>query len=138
MSILSVELVANKVICRDRRKQTSHPTQRHLSNEAPQFGPVLRVAYVFVFSSQYMPIPLQPTSFVVPLIISFLILSSLVSPLIHHLNLLIAATSNFLSCAFFTADVSAPSIIAGLTTVLYRPYFPLDSQTYSSVAVNCC
>ena len=30
MSILSVELVANKVICRDRRKQTSHPTQRHL------------------------------------------------------------------------------------------------------------
>ena len=27
--VLSVELVANKVICRDRRKQTSHPMQRH-------------------------------------------------------------------------------------------------------------
>ena len=64
---------------------------------------------------------ISPT-FVVPLILSFLILSSLVTPLIH-LNILISATSNFFSCAFFTAQVSAPYIIAGLTTVLYT--FPL-------------
>ena len=56
---------------------------------------------------------ISPT-FVVPLILSFLILSSLVTPLI-----LISATSNFFSCAFFTSHVSAPYIIAGLTTVLY-------------------
>ena len=60
---------------------------------------------------------ISPT-FVVPLILSFLILSILVIPLIH-LNILISATSNFSSCAFFTAQVSAPYIIAGLTTVLY-------------------
>ena len=77
-----------------------------------------------------MPIRLQPTllhflgyiSFVVPLILSFLILSILVTPL-THLNILISATSNLFSCAFFTAHVSAPYIIAGLTTVLYT--FPL-------------
>ena len=56
--------------------------------------------YDFFIYSQYMPIPLQPTFleispiFLVPLIISFLILSSLVTPLIH-LNILIPATSNF-------------------------------------------
>ena len=60
---------------------------------------------------------ISPT-FVVPLFLSFLILSSLVKPLIH-LNILISATSNFFSCAFFTAQISAPYIIAGLTTVLY-------------------
>ena len=77
---------------------------------------------------------IYPT-FDVPLIFSFLIVSSLVTPFIH-LNILISTTSNVLSCAFFTAHVSAPYIIAGLTTVLYRVYFPLDSQTYSSVAQN--
>ena len=35
-----------------------------------------------------------------------------------HLNILISITSNFFSCAFFTAHVSAPYIIAGLTTIL--------------------
>ena len=75
---------------------------------------------------------ISPT-FVVPLILSFLILSILVTPLIH-LNILISATSNFFSCAFFTAHVSAPYIIAGLTTVLYT--FPLTLTTYSSVAQN--
>ena len=64
---------------------------------------------------------ISPT-FVVPLILSFLILSSLVTSLIH-LNILISATSNFFSCAFFIAHVSAPYIIASLTTVLYT--FPL-------------
>ena len=42
---------------------------------------------------------ISPT-FVVPLILSFLILSSLVTPLIR-LNILISPTSNFFSCAFF-------------------------------------
>ena len=54
---------------------------------------------------------ISPT-FAVPLILSFLILSNLVTPLIH-LNFLISATSNFFCCAFFTAHVSAPYIIAG-------------------------
>ena len=61
-------------------------------------------------------------TFVVPLILSFLILSSLVTPLIH-LNILISATSNFFSCAFFITHVSAPYTIASLTTVLNT--FPL-------------
>ena len=82
------------------------------------------------FSSQYMPMPLQPTflhleispTFVVSLIISFLILSSLVTQLIH-LNILISPISNSFSCAFFTAHISAPYTIAGLATVLYT--FPL-------------
>ena len=75
-----------------------------------------------------MPIPVQPTfleispTFVVSLILSFLIPSSLVTPLIH-LNILISATSNFFSCAFFTTYISAPYMIGGLTTVLYT--FPL-------------
>ena len=53
-----------------------------------------------------------------PSFLSFLIMSSLVTPFIH-LNILISATSNFFSCVFFTAQVSAPHIIAGLKTVLY-------------------
>ena len=64
---------------------------------------------------------ISPTP-VVPLILSCLNLSSLVTPHIH-LNILISPTSNFFSCAFFTAQVSAPYIIAGLTNVLYA--FPL-------------
>ena len=51
------------------------------------------------------------STFVVPLNLSFPILSSLVSPL-THLNILIFTTSNFFSCAFFTVH-------AGLNTVLY-------------------
>ena len=69
---------------------------------------------------------ISPT-FVVPPILSFQILSSLVTPLIH-LNILIPATSNFFSCAFFTAHVSAPYTIAGLTTVLYT--FPWLSNLF--------
>ena len=66
---------------------------------------------------------ISPT-IVVPLILSFIILSSLVTPL-FHLNILISATSNFFSCAFFTAQVSAPYIIAGLTSVLYTFHLTL-------------
>ena len=64
---------------------------------------------------------ISPT-FVVPLILSYLILSSLLTPLIH-LYILISATSNLFSCAFFTAQVSAPYTIADLTIVLYT--YPL-------------
>ena len=51
-----------------------------------------------LLSCSYLPI--SPT-FVVPLILSFLILSSLLTPIIN-LNILIAANSNIFSCAFFT------------------------------------
>ena len=53
---------------------------------------------------------ISPT-FTVPFILSFLILSSLVTPHIH-LKILISATSNFF-CVLFAARVSAPYIIAG-------------------------
>ena len=45
----------------------------------------------------------SPT-FVVPLIIPFLIVSSLVTLLIH-LNILISTANNFFSCAFFTSTL---------------------------------
>ena len=74
---------------------------------------------------------ISPT-FVVLLILSFLILSNFVTPLIH-LNILISTTSNFFSCAFFTAQVSAPYIIAGLTTVLYvRPEMLYGAETWTT------
>ena len=76
--------------------------------------------HVILLSCTFLDI--SPT-FGVPLILSFLILSSLVTPLIH-LNILISPTSNFFYCAFLTAQVSALYIIAGLTTVLYT--FPLN------------
>ena len=88
-------------------------------------------SYVVFLSSHHMPIPLQPPfldflcdspTFVVALILSFLLLYSLVTPHIHR-SILISATSNFISCAFFNAHVSALYISAGLTTVLYT--FPL-------------
>ena len=62
---------------------------------------------LFVFS---------PT-FVVPPILSFLILSSFVTPHIHR-SILISATSSFFSCAVFNAYVSAPYISVSLATVL--------------------
>ena len=67
------------------------------------------LAHTFFFSSQYMTMPLQTTfmhfldisaTFAIPLLLSFLILSSLVTPLIH-LNTLIYV--NY--CDFFTAHV---------------------------------
>ena len=64
---------------------------------------------------------ISPT-FAVRLILSFLILSSFVILHIHR-NILISATSNLFSSAFFKAHVSAPYISAGLTTVLKT--FPL-------------
>ena len=60
---------------------------------------------------------ISPT-FVVHLILSFLILSSFVTPHIHR-SILISATSTFFSCAFFNAHVSAQYISAGVTTVPY-------------------
>ena len=74
---------------------------------------------------------ISPT-FVVPLILSFLILSSFVTPLVH-LNIFISATSNLFSCAFVTAQVSAPHIIAGLTTrklILRSHRIPIPSSSF--------
>ena len=57
------------------------------------------------------------TTFVVPRMCSFLILSFLVTPHIH-LSILISFTSILDSCRLVVAQVSAPYSIAGLTTVL--------------------
>ena len=67
--------------------------------------------------SSYTFLNISPT-FVVPLILSILILSIFVIPHIY-LNILISATSNLFSCAFFATQGSAPYSIAGQTTVLY-------------------
>ena len=55
---------------------------------------------------------------------SFLILSRLVTPLMARRHL-ISATSNFFTCSSFTAQVSAPYRITGLTIVLYTCVFSL-------------
>ena len=57
------------------------------------------------------------TTFVVPRMCLFLILSFLVTPHIH-LSILISFTSILDSCRLVVAQVSAPYSIAGLTTVL--------------------
>ena len=62
---------------------------------------------------------ISPT-FVVPLILSFLILSSVVPPYIHRC-ILISETSNFISRAFFNAHVYAPHISAGSNNVCTFP-----------------
>ena len=94
-------------------------------------------SYAVFLSSHYMSIPLQPPfldflcdfpTFVVLLILSFLILSSFVTPHIHR-SILISATSNFFSCAFVNAHISAPYISAGLTTVLNTS--PWSSRSFS-------
>ena len=112
------------------------------------------LANVFVFSSQKSLyhrnllsctfLDISPI-FLVPLILSFLILSSLVTPFIHLNNILISVTSNFFSCAFFTAHVSAPYIIAGFTIVLYtflltlklillsHPWYPLPVFHFNTI-----
>ena len=96
-------------------------------------------SYAVFLSSHHMPIPLQPCflyflcdfpHFRCPLILSFLISYSFVTPHIHR-SILISATSNFFSCAFFNAHVSAP------TSVLVLPLFcnlPLDLHVHSTVA----
>ena len=84
-------------------------------------GPVLMFSYhhslvhTFFFFSQYIPVVLQPTfmhffyishTFVVPVIVSFLILSRLVTSLIH-LIILISAISNLMpanSCSLRTVE----------------------------------
>ena len=58
------------------------------------------------------------STFVFLLLRSFLILCSLVIPLIH-LNILISATSNFFSCPFFTAHVSALYIMKCYHSITY-------------------
>ena len=63
------------------------------------------------------------TTFVVPRMCSFLVLSFLVTPHIH-LSILISFTSILDSCRLVVAHVSAPYSITGLTTVLYT--FPFS------------
>ena len=58
------------------------------------------------------------STFVVLVIRSFLILSSLLTPLIHR-SILISATSNFFSCPSFTAHVSAPHIMKCHRSITY-------------------
>ena len=82
---------------------------------------------------------ISPT-FVVHLVFSFLILSSLVTPLTHR-NILISVTSNFFSCAFLTAHVSALYITAGLTTFMYTsPWFSnvFFGRTESPIPSSSC
>ena len=73
------------------------------------------------FASMYHGRTLQHP-FVVLLSISFLILSTFVTPHIHR-SILISATANVFSCAFFNAHVPTPYTSVGLSTVLYT--FPL-------------
>ena len=86
--------------------------------------------HVYLLSCTFLDIP---TTFVVPLILSILILSSLVTPLIH-LNIRVSATSNAFYCDIFT--------VPRLNTIYHCwyynciVYFPLHSPTYSSVAHN--
>uniref|UniRef100_A0A8D8WBT1 Uncharacterized protein n=1 Tax=Cacopsylla melanoneura TaxID=428564 RepID=A0A8D8WBT1_9HEMI len=63
--------------------------------------------------------------------ISYLIRSSLITPQLH-LIILISATSILFSCVFFTAHVSAPYSIAGLTVVrqCYKLSFQSKSHSY--------
>ena len=58
------------------------------------------------------------STFVVVLIRSFQILSTLVTAIIH-LNILISATSNLFSCPFFTAHLSAPYIMQCYHSITY-------------------
>ena len=58
------------------------------------------------------------STFVVVLIRSFKILSTLVTAIIH-LNILISATSNFFSCPLFTVHLSAPYIMQFYQSITY-------------------
>ena len=84
--------------------------------------------HVNILSCTFLDI--SPT-FVVPLILSFLILSGLVIPLTHH-NILISATSNLL-CFLHCPRLGTVHHCWSYNCLVY---FPLDSQTYSSVAQN--
>uniref|UniRef100_A0A8D8RKA5 Transmembrane protein n=1 Tax=Cacopsylla melanoneura TaxID=428564 RepID=A0A8D8RKA5_9HEMI len=65
--------------------------------------------------------------------ISYLIRSSLITPQLH-LIILISATSILFSCVFFTAHVSAPYSIAGLTVVRRGVInFSFQSKAHSSI-----
>ena len=69
-------------------------------------------SHILLFSPHYVAVHFEiyPT-FVVLLIVSFLVLSIFVTPHVHLSSILISVTSSFLSCAVFSAHVSAPYII---------------------------
>ena len=121
-----------------------------LRSSSPSFRQHLHhhhsLPYIFLFFSQYMPLPLKPTflhflgyfsPFSVHLILSFLILSSLVTPLSYP-NILISATSSFFSCAFFTAHVYAPYIrYSWLSNVFFGRTEPsIPSSSFSILIVS--
>ena len=70
-------------------------------------------------------------TFVVPLIVSFLILSSFITAHIHR-SILIFAASNLFSCAFFNAHVSAPA--HQCWSYHCSVHIPLDLHVHSTVA----
>ena len=76
-------------------------------------------------SFRFLPLSLSP-------FISYMILSSFVTPRIHR-SVLISATSNWFSCAFFNAHVPAPYTSAGLTTVLFICVFVCMPNTYRTL-----
>ena len=94
-------------------------------------SPLKRCPYYFnPLSGTFVDIS---STFDVPLILSLLILSSLVTPL-THLNILISATSNFFSCVLS----SLPKYRHRTPLLVLQPscIVSLDSQTYSSVTQN--
>ena len=102
------------------RPSSPHPPPLYFNSHRP-------TSHIVLLSPHHMPLPCQlpflifseisPT-FVVPLIISLLILSSLVTPFTHRC-IHISAAANLSSCAFFTVRVTAPYTSADLTTVLH-------------------
>ena len=84
-----------------------------------------------VYSPPVYSFVISPT-FVVTLILSFLILSSFVTPHIHR-SILISATSNLFSCALFNAH-SLPDQCWSYHCNVGYVHFPLDLYVHSSVA----
>ena len=86
-------------------------------------------SYAVLLSSHHMPIPLQPLFLDFrcdfPHFPSFFhLLSSFVTPHIHR-SIRISAISNFFSCAFFDAHVSASSLPMSLPRTVPVTYFTL-------------
>ena len=102
---------------------TVHPAPLQSSFPSPPLHIHLRQSFLHIFfsDSHIMSEPLSLYFLHLRgylsslLIISFLILSIFVTPQLY-LNILISTTSNFFSCAFFTAHVSTSYIIASLSS----------------------
>ena len=86
-------------------RSSSSPAPVHLQRHRSS-------SHILLFSPHYVAVHFEiyPT-FVVLLIVSFLVLSIFVTPHVHLSSILISVTCSFLSCAVFSAHVSAPYII---------------------------